>query len=127
MQWWIIDLEGGTSEGGQEPTLQLRDIRSVPLLALWEGLAAVPWKGPPPVDARGFLSILAESTMDPSLEYGSASEMAAKNYAIISENFCHLNTRLGFHFSTVEAYLGDEAGENYVWFYFKGGADRGRK
>ncbi|MGC1404298.1 MAG: PEP/pyruvate-binding domain-containing protein [Thermodesulfobacteriota bacterium] len=128
MQWWIIDLEGGTSEGGQEPTLQLRDIRSVPLLALWEGLAAVPWKGPPPVDARGFLSILAESTMDPSLDYGSASEMVAKNYAIISENFCHLNTRLGFHFSTVEAYLGDEAGENYVWFYFKGGgADRGRK
>ncbi len=128
MQWWIIDLEGGIKEDCQGPTIRPEDIRSVPLLSLWEGLAAIPWKGPPPVDARGFLSILAESTMDTSLEYGQASEMAAKNYAIISENFCHLSTRLGFHFSSVEAYLGDLAAENYVWFYFKGGAaDRGRK
>src|SRR4030042_6957626 len=67
MEWWVIDLEGGVREGCEGPTLQLEDILSVPLLALWEGLAAVPWKGPPPVDTRGFLSILAESTMDPSL------------------------------------------------------------
>jgi len=128
MEWWVIDLEGGVREGCEGPTLQLEDILSVPLLALWEGLAAVPWKGPPPVDTRGFLSILAESTMDPSLEYGPDSGLSAINYAVISENFCHLSTRLGFHFSTVESYLGDLPAENYVWFYFKGGAaDRLRK
>ncbi|MBI4767934.1 MAG: pyruvate, water dikinase, partial [Deltaproteobacteria bacterium] len=128
MEWWVIDLEGGIRADSKGPTLKVEDILSKPLLALWEGLAAVPWKGPPPVDARGFLSILAESTMDPSLEYGRDSERSAKNYAIISENFCHLSTRLGFHFSTVEAFLGDQAAENYVWFYFKGGAaDRVRK
>jgi pyruvate,water dikinase len=128
MQWWIIDLEGGTKEEANGPTIALEDILSVPLLALWEGLSAVPWKGPPPVDTRGFLSILAESTMDTSLEQGLGSGMAAKNFAIISENFCHLSTRLGFHFSTIESYLGDLAAENYVWFYFKGGAaDRQRK
>jgi pyruvate,water dikinase len=128
MQWWIIDLEGGTKAGTNGPTIALDDILSVPLLALWEGLSAIPWKGPPPVDTRGFLSILAESTMDTSLEQGLGSGMAAKNSAIISENFCHLSTRLGFHFSTIESYLGDLAAENYVWFYFKGGAaDRLRK
>jgi pyruvate, water dikinase len=128
MQWWVIDLEGGVRAGSEGPTLTLEDILSAPLLALWEGLAAVPWKGPPPVDTRGFLSILAESTMDPSLEYGGDSEMSAKNYAIISGNFCHLSTRLGFHFSTVESYLGELPAENYIWFYFKGGAaDRIRK
>jgi pyruvate,water dikinase len=80
------------------------------------------------VDTRGFLAILAESTMDPSLEYGPDSVLGAKNYALVSENFCHLSTRLGFHFSTVEAFLGDLPAENYIWFYFKGGAaDRGRK
>jgi pyruvate, water dikinase len=128
MEWWVIDLEGGVKAGVEGPTLKLDDILSTPLQALWEGLAAVPWKGPPPIDTRGFLSILAESTMDPSLEYGRDSEMSAKNYAIISENFCHLSTRLGYHFSTVESYLGELAAENYIWFYFKGGAaDRVRK
>jgi pyruvate,water dikinase len=128
MEWWVIDLEGGLRSGSEGPTLKLEDILSAPLLVLLEGLSAVPWKGPPPVDTRGFLSILAESTMDPSLEYGRDSEMSAKNYAIISENFCHLSTRLGFHFSTVESYLGELAAENYIWFYFKGGAaDRIRK
>jgi pyruvate, water dikinase len=128
MEWWVIDLEGGIKAGIEGPTLTREDIRSEPLLALWEGLAAVPWKGPPPVDTRGFFSILAESAMDPSLEHGLDSEMSAKNYAIVSENFCHLSTRLGFHFSTVESYLGELPAENYIWFYFKGGAaDRARK
>jgi pyruvate, water dikinase len=128
MEWWIIDLEGGVKAGSQGPDLELEDLLSLPLLAVLEGMAAVPWKGPPPVDARGFLSILAESTMDPSLGYGGDSAMTAKNYALISEKFCHLNTRLGFHFSTLEAYLGEAKAENYIWFYFKGGAaDRQRK
>jgi len=128
MEWWVIDLEGGIRPDHQGATLRLEDIVSKPLLALWAGLAAVPWQGPPPLDTRGFLSILAESTMDPSLNYGQDSERGAKNYALISENFCHVSTRLGFHFSTVEAYLGEQAAENYLWFYFKGGAaDRIRK
>jgi len=128
MQWWIIDLEGGIKEDIAGAAVRLEDILSIPLLALWEGLSAVPWKGPPPVDTKGFLSILAESTMDTSLEQGLGSGMAAKNFALVSENFCHLSTRLGFHFSTIESYLGDLAAENYVWFYFKGGAaDRQRK
>jgi pyruvate, water dikinase len=128
MEWWIINLEDGVREDQTGPVLKLEDIYSIPLLALWEGLAAVPWKGPPPVDTKGFLSILAESTMEPSLGYGPDSGLAARNYAIVSKNFCHLSTRLGFHFSTVESYLGDLTAENYVWFTFKGGAaDRQRK
>jgi pyruvate,water dikinase len=128
MEWWIMNLEDGVREEQAKPVLSLEDILSIPLLALWEGLAAVPWKGPPPVDTKGFLSILAESTMDTSLGYGPDSGLAARNYAIVSKNFCHLSTRLGFHFSTVESYLGDLPAENYVWFTFKGGAaDRQRK
>jgi pyruvate,water dikinase len=128
MEWWIINLEDGVREDANKPVLKPEDIHSIPLLALWEGLAAIPWKGPPPVDARGFMSILAESTMDTSLGYGPDSGLAARNYAVVSKNFCHLSTRLGFHFSTVESYLGDVTAENYVWFTFKGGAaDRQRK
>ncbi|MBI5584376.1 MAG: pyruvate, water dikinase [Deltaproteobacteria bacterium] len=128
MQWWVIDLEGGLREGIQGGTIRLADVSSRPLLALWKGLRAVPWQGPPAVDAKGFLSILAESAMDTSLETGAGPGYGAKNYVLVSENFCHLSTRLGFHFSTVEAFLGEKTAESYVWFYFKGGgADLFRK
>jgi pyruvate,water dikinase len=128
MDWLVLDLGGGVREGADKAVLGIGDITCEPLSALWRGITAFPWKGPPPLDSKGFVSILVESTMTPDLAPGRESAMAGSNYLIVSGDFFHLNTKLGFHYSTVEAFLGERAAENYVWFYFKGGAaDRERK
>lgn len=123
-QWWVIDLDDGFRTGfdPKEKFISVDDIVSDPMLAIWEGMLARPWRGPPPVSMKGFGSILFRSTMNPSLDPAVRSSMAAKNYFLISKKFCNLNMRLGYHFTLVEAFLGSLLTENYVSFQFRGGA-----
>jgi pyruvate,water dikinase len=90
--------------------------------ALWEGLTAIPWAGPPPVNAKGFLSVMFQCTRDPCLDPGVVRPFVKRNHIIISKRFCNLTSRLGFHHTTAEAFVGDDVKENYASFEFKGGA-----
>ncbi len=130
LEWWVIDLADGFREGMniEEKTVRIEDIVSVPMLAIWKGISAFPWQGPPPVSVRGFGSIIFQSTMRPELDPAVASALTVKNYFLISGNFCNLSVRLGYHYAMIEAYLSDLLTESYVTFRFKGGAaDLGRK
>ncbi|MGM0664073.1 MAG: PEP/pyruvate-binding domain-containing protein [Thermodesulfobacteriota bacterium] len=122
LQFWIMCLDDENEEGPSEEMIRIDDIASPPFHAVWQGVTAVPWSGPPAPDMKGFLSVMAGSTMHPGLEVSSSSTFSRGNCAVVSRNFCNLSFRWGYHFSVIQAFWGNSARENYIRFQFQGGA-----
>lgn len=121
-QFWIIDLADGFTAGTHgRKKIGLEEIQSVPMLAMWRGMMTIPWEQPP-VDPRGFMEVLAGSAVNPGLNPALPSPYSQRNYFMITRKFCSNKTRFGYHFSTVEALVGDRRRENYLSFNFRGGA-----
>ncbi len=128
MQYWLVDIGGGTLDSCEGRHVRLDEIRSNAMLALWTGMTAVPWEGPPPVDAGGFMSVVFQASQNPALSPGLPNSMGERNYFMVGRHYCNLQSRFGFHFCTVEGFAGNDPGENHVLFQFKGGgADMGRR
>ena len=124
---YVVDLGGGLSIGPEAREAQKEDVISVPFKALLNGMThkGIEWSGDIGINWGGFASIVAESVFRDPLKEG---RMGGPNYAVISGEYLNLNSRLGYHFATVDTYCGPVVNDNYITFYFKGGAaDIGRR
>ena len=122
-QFWIINLNDGFYENSPGPTVDIENIASQPMRALWEGFVEKPWDGPPAINAKGFLSVLFEATQNPNLDPASQStHYTEKNVFLISKQFCSMRCRFGFHFLSLDCLIGDRDKERFIIFQFKGGA-----
>jgi pyruvate,water dikinase len=125
MQWRLIDIGGGFTEEVSGKYVRLEQIASRPWLALWHGMLAVPWDGPP-ITGSGLASVIMQSTMRPEWESRAGREEG--NYFLVGRDFMNLQSRLGAHFAAVEVLAGPDPEENFVLFTFQGGgADMARK
>jgi pyruvate,water dikinase len=112
----LVDLGDGLAS--HDTPVPPEDIISVPMRALWRGISYpnITWAGPVPVDVGGFLHVLGQSAINPPQNFWD------KTYAIVAANYVNYACRLGYHFQSVDSYVGDVPANNYINFTFKGGA-----
>ena len=124
LEWWAIDLGGGFVPGYdiRQKEIAIADNACTPMLAIWEGMHAVAWEGPPTAGLRTMVSFLFQSALQDGLDPQRTSALKEKNYFLLAQKYCNLSVRLGYHYAMIEAMLGDRPGDRYITFRFKGGA-----
>ncbi|MBI5523955.1 MAG: hypothetical protein HY910_15115 [Desulfarculus sp.] len=123
LELYLIDLGGGIRQGAPASTVGEDDIVSLPMLGLLRGIHSVEWRGPGAVEAHTLAKSLAERGE------GQHSGLAFRhNYVLLGREYMNLSTRLGFHYSTLDAYCSATDGDNYIRMAFmRGGADPARR
>ncbi|MEW6387687.1 MAG: PEP/pyruvate-binding domain-containing protein [Thermodesulfobacteriota bacterium] len=124
LEIYVVDLGGGLSaEAGEKTEIRPEDLRSRPMLAYWRGVKAIGWKGPRPLDLAGFISVVMGAASDTNPQ----DRLQEDNYAIIAADYMNFSSRLGYHFTTIDAYFGT-LDDSYVSLtFYGGGADLSRR
>ena len=99
--------------------MTVEQIESTPMKALLQGLSeSGMWETNPVAVDLGSLMSSFTRTFSSSL---AGPEEVGRNLAVISDNYMNLHLRLGYHFNILDAYIGDELNDNYIYFRFLGG------
>ena len=117
----LIDLGGGLKDA-DGPYVYPEQITSAPLAALLSGMLRpeVHVRGPRPIDVGGFLSVMSQHLLEPPTV--QAQRFGERSYGIISDKYLNFSSRVGYHYSVIDAYCGETVSKNYITFQFKGGA-----
>jgi pyruvate,water dikinase len=120
---YVIDLGGGLEESRSwGRRVRPEQVTSAPFKALLAGmlLPELRHSEPRPVDLRGFFSVMGEQML--SGPQAGGQRFGDKSYAIVSDKYLNFSSRVGYHYSILDAYCGLTVNKNYVNFQFKGGA-----
>jgi pyruvate,water dikinase len=112
----LLDLGGGLA--GDARAVEPDAVVSLPFAAFLRGMRSMSWPEPRAADAAGLLGMMAHTATIPEEQLRGTAE---KSLALIGGNYMNFSIRLGYHFSQVEAWVGEQVNDNYVRFFFKGG------
>ena len=101
------------------PRVTVENIASIPFKALLRGMLHEDLRGmePRPIHVSGLLSVMREQMLSEAGE-----RFGDRSYAVISAKYLNFSSRVGYHYSILDSYCGDNINNNYITFSFKGGA-----
>ena len=113
----ILDLGGGLKKGWGRK-VKPEQVVSVPFQAFWKGLTAMRWPQGKPAGVKSLSSVFVKGEAEVAQ---GADPWRDQSYVVLSKNYMNFSIRLGYHLSTVEAYVSDQVNDNYLTFGFRGG------
>ncbi len=118
---YVLDIGNGIKGELRRGIMKMENIASVPFYAFMKGFTHgdIRWWEPRRIDLKGFFSVLSSSA---TRVKDHEKPIGERSYAIISKDYFNFNSRVGYHFSTIDAYCDDRKDNNYITFYFQGGA-----
>ncbi len=120
---YVLDIEASEASEGLS-SIEIDELNSEPLLAFIRGLTVKEmWEsGPASLRMRDIFSNLDRTFLPPA-----ASEKTGRNLAVVARNYMNLGLQMGYHFSVIDCFLGEDPNQNYVYFRFAGGFAEDRK
>jgi pyruvate,water dikinase len=117
----LFDLGGGVAAESHGDEIRIQEVTSRPMRALWAGMTdrRLPWNARRPLSFGGFMSAIVNYNADQDARIRQIGE---PSYAFITNEYLNLNSRIGFHFATIDARICETVESNYVSFRFVGGS-----
>ena len=118
---YVLDLGNGIQGELRNKKMNMENIASIPFYAFMRGFtqSGIRWWEPRRIDLKGFFSVLSSGA---ARVRDHENPIGERSYAVISKDYMNFNSRVGYHFSTIDAYGDDIKNNNYITFFFQGGA-----